>query len=151
MTGFSYTQRTLRACRERGLVAGIVEKWNPYVKRPDGGTGKREDLFGILDIIALDPQRGVIGIQSTSGNQIPDHRRKILDERTQETRDWLSTPGTVLELWGWRKVKRRLKDGSWGKGEYWEPRILVITLEDLDPYEPTSRSGLSLSDARRAG
>ena len=116
----SPTQRTLRALRERGLVCAIVEKFNPYV----GPHGIRQDLFGIIDVLALDPQVGVIGVQST-GQDFAGHKRKLLEERHQETVDWLSTPGTSLELWGWRKVK--LRRGS--KAMRWRPRVAVITFD----------------------
>ena len=120
MAGLSSTQRTLRALRERGLVAAIVEKFNQYA----GPHGIRQDLFGIIDVLALDPEKGVIGIQST-GQDFAGHKNKLLEERNQECRDWLATPGTALELWGWRKIK--LKRG--GKAERWAPRVAVIILE----------------------
>lgn len=120
MAGLSPTQRTLRALRERGLVTAIVEKFNQHA----GPFGVRQDLFGIIDVLALDPQKGVIGVQST-GQDFSGHRTKLLEERNQECRDWLATPGTSLELWGWRKIK--LKRG--GKAERWAPRVAVITLE----------------------
>lgn len=123
MAGLSNTQRTLRALRARGLVAAIVERWNQYA----GPHGIRQDLFGIIDVLALDPQRGVIGIQSC-GSAFSEHFRKLTTEKAQETSDWLSTPGTSLELWGWRKVK--LKRG--GKAERWTPRVVQITLDMIE-------------------
>jgi len=120
MAGLSPTQRTLRALREHGLVAGIVERWNPYA----GKCGLRQDLFGVIDIIALDPARGVIGIQST-GQDFAGHVQKITGEKAQETAEWLSTPGTVLELWGWRKIK--LKRG--GKAVRWAPRVAEFRVD----------------------
>lgn len=123
MAGLSNTQRTLRALRARGLVAAIVERWNQYA----GPHGIRQDLFGIIDVLALDPKRGVIGIQSC-GSAFSEHFRKLTTEKAQETSDWLSTPGTSLELWGWRKVK--LKRG--GKAERWTPRVVQITLDMIE-------------------
>lgn len=120
MSGLSPTQRTLRALRDQGMVCGIVERFNPYA----GLHGLRQDLFGCIDIIALDPQRGVLGIQSC-GQAFSEHKRKLLEERYQEVTDWLATPGTVLELWGWRKVK--MKRG--GKAMRWKPRLARLTLE----------------------
>lgn len=117
------TQRTLRALREQGRVCAIVERWNQHV----GPHGVRQDLFGIIDIIALDPTRGVVGIQSCGGD-FAAHERTILEERMQESMDWLSTPGTALELWGWRKVK--LKRG--GKAMRWQPRVREFTLVDFE-------------------
>lgn len=123
MAGLSNTQRTLRALRARGLVAAIVEKRNAYA----GPHGLTQDLFGIIDVLALDPERGVIGVQSC-GTAFNQHLQKLIVEKAQETSDWLSTPGTSLELWGWRKVK--LKRG--GKAERWTPRVVQITLDMIE-------------------
>lgn len=120
--GLSPTQRTLHALKNQGRKCGVVERFNAFV----GPHGIRQDLFGIIDIIALDPERGVVGIQST-GQAFAAHERTILEERRQDTLDWLSTPGTSLELWGWRKVK--VKRG--GKAMRWEPRIRAFTLDDV--------------------
>ena len=117
------TQRTLRELRNNGRVCAIVEKWNPHV----GPHGIRQDLFGIIDVLALDPETGVVGIQCCSGSGYQAHLRKICSERAQESHDWLSTPGTGLELWAWRKVK--VKRG--GKAVVWRPRIKIITREDI--------------------
>lgn len=117
------TQRTLRALRSRGLVCAIVEKWNQYV----GPHGIRQDLFGIIDVLALDPQSGMIGVQSC-GQSFSAHHRKLTEDRYQESTDWLSTPGTSLELWGWRKVK--VKRG--GKAMVYRPRVKVYQLSDFN-------------------
>jgi hypothetical protein len=119
------TQRTLRELRNQGRRCAIVEKWNAFA----GPHGLRQDLFGIIDIIALDPERGVVGVQSC-GQAFAAHFRKMTVEMYQESFDWLSTPGAVLELWGWRKVK--VKRG--GKAVVWRPRIKEITLKDLDLF-----------------
>lgn len=116
------TQLTIRELKNNGRVCAIVEKWNPYV----GKHGIRQDLFGIIDVLALDPERGVVGVQCCSGG-FAAHWKKITEERIQETVDWLRTPGTVLELWSWRKVK--VKRG--GKAMVWRPRIEEIKLSDV--------------------
>jgi len=117
--GLSSVQRTLKALRDRGLECAIVEKFNQYA----GPFGRREDLFGIIDIIALGPD-GVIGIQAC-GSDFAGHKEKILVGKYQETYNWLNTPGTSLELWGWRKIK--VKRG--GKAMVWKPRVERIELE----------------------
>lgn len=117
------TQRTLRELRNQGRVCAIVEKFNPHV----GPHGIRQDLFGIIDVLALDPQRGVVGVQACAGSGFQAHVRKLTQERAQETYDWLSTPGTSLEIWAWRKLK--VKRG--GKAMIWTPRVQEITLEDI--------------------
>ena len=85
-----------------------------------------QDLFGILDILALDPELGVVGIQST-GSDFSGHLRKLTEERAPETRDWLSTPGTRLYLYAWRKVKAK----RGGTAMIWAPRIREILQEDV--------------------
>lgn len=134
LKGLTPTQRTLRAMREQGRVCAIVEKFNYYA----GPFGRREDLFGIIDILALDPQKGVLGIQS-AGQDFSKHLKKLLEDKSSECITWLSTPGTGLELWGWRKVK--LKKG--GKAERWMPRIKKITLKD---FQITKRTTASTSE-----
>lgn len=124
------TQRTLRALREQGRVCAIVEKFNAYI----GPHGVRQDLFGIIDVLALDPERGVVGVQSC-GSDFAAHYRTLTVDRAQETIDWLTTPGTSLELWGWRKVK--LQRG--GKAMRWAPRVQEITLALLS--QPAREEG----------
>lgn len=119
--GLSPTQRTLRELRNQGLICGIVEKFNVYA----GPYGIRQDLFGWIDIIALCPERGILGIQST-GQAFSQHWQKITQERNEECREWLKCGGKAY-LWGWRKVK--LKRGS--KAMRWKPRIKEVTIDDL--------------------
>ncbi len=118
----SPTQRTIRELRNRGQVCAIVEKFNAHAEP----HGVRQDLFGIIDVIALDPQRGVVGVQSC-GSDFAAHMRKMTQDKAQECIDWLSTPGTALELWGWRKIK--MKRG--GKAMRWQPRVHIFTLEEI--------------------
>lgn len=131
--GVSSVQRTLRFMRQQGRICGIVERFNQYA----GPFGVRQDLFGIIDIIALDPERGVVGIQAC-GQDFAKHIRTITEEKAQESIDWLETKirchqcgilttATMLELWGWRKVK--LRPGA--KAMRWKPRVRIFTLEDF--------------------
>lgn len=128
----SPTQRTMRALKDKGFKCTIVEKWNRFAVRGDSGQrGVRQDMFGIIDIIALDPQRGVVGVQST-GSDFAGHHKKLTEEKVQECVNWLETPGTVLELWGWRKIK--VKRG--GKAMIWQPRVKVYELSDFIDNDP---------------
>ena len=120
--GISPTQRTLRELRAQGRIAGIVERWNAHA----GKFGQRSDLFGFIDIICLDPIKGIVGIQSC-GQAFNEHLKKITQEKNEEVYEWLRCGGKI-ELYGWRKVK--LKRG--GKAMRWQPRIKEITLEDLE-------------------
>ena len=94
------TQRTLKAQKELGRKCGIVER---FIQRP--GFGFRKDLFGIIDIIALDQEEGIIGVQSC-GQAFSEHYRKMSEEHRQDSIDWLEAGGK-LELWGWRKLKKK--------------------------------------------
>lgn len=118
----SPTQRTIRELKNLGRRCGIVERFISQA-RP---FGQRKDLFGIIDVISLDPQRGVVGVQSC-GQAFSAHFKKITEERAEDAIEWLQTPGTQLELWAWRKVV--LKRG--GKAMRWRPRVHVFTLEDF--------------------
>jgi hypothetical protein len=116
----SYTQLTLRKLRDEGCVVDKVEKFNAYA----GPFGRREDLFGFIDIIALRPGR-IVGIQSTGPSGHADHKRKIC--ACPYARDWIEAGG-LIELWSWRKLAA--KPG--GKALRWQPRIETITEDMLD-------------------
>ena len=120
------TQRTMRELRQRGNRCAVVEKWNAFARKPgdQGPPGIRQDLFGIVDVLSLDPERGFVGVQCCSGSAA-GHRTKMLVDHAQETLDWLSTPGGHLELWCWRKVKV----ARGGKAMIWQPKIEIITRE----------------------
>ena len=121
MAGTTPTQRTIRALRDQGRRCDIVERFIAQA----GPYGVRKDLFGIIDIIALDPERGIVGIQSC-GEAFAAHERKILEEGWEAAVDWLKSGGK-LELWGWRKLL--VKRG--GKAVRWTPRIREFTLADF--------------------
>ena len=88
--------------------------------------GKTLDFLHIIDLMALDPNRGVVGIQ-VCGSDVPSHMKKIKEQHVNNTIAWLETPGTSLEVWGWRKVKQK----RGGKAMIWQPRIIPITLEEV--------------------
>lgn len=125
MSKLSPTQRTLRELRNQGRIVDTVERWIANPKYPGGGF--RKDLFGFIDLICLDPQFGIIGIQSC-GKDFKGHIDKILDsECTENVIEWMKCGGQV-EVWGWRKVK--LKRG--GKALIWKPRIAEIRWDGVN-------------------
>ena len=121
MAGLSPTQRTLKAMREQGRLCGIVERFNQYA----GPHGIRQDLFGFIDILCLDPADGIIGVQSC-GQDYAGHVRKLTEERNEAVFEWLKH--ARAELWGWRKIKLR----RGGKAMRWRPRIGDIVLDGED-------------------
>lgn len=119
------TQRTLRYLRQEGRICGIVERFLPYA----GKHGQRADLFGFIDIIVLDPIRGIIGVQSC-GQAFAEHYRKITEDCAYNAMQWIQAGGAI-ELIGWRKVK--VKRG--GKAMIWQPRIKEIKFTDISDME----------------
>uniref|UniRef100_A0A6M3KZ45 Uncharacterized protein n=1 Tax=viral metagenome TaxID=1070528 RepID=A0A6M3KZ45_9ZZZZ len=119
MAGLSPTQRTLKAMREQGRLCGIVERFNHYA----GPYGTRQDLFGFIDIICIDPVDGIIGVQSC-GQAFSEHAKKMTEERNEEMFEWLKH--AKVELWGWRKVL--LRRGS--TAVRWKPRVMDFWLEE---------------------
>lgn len=116
------TRRTLALLREQGYKTAIVERWVP---RPDlPGGGKKLDLFGSFDLIAIKPGE-IIAVQST-GTDHSGHRRKLLGDRRDEVRAWLQAGGRV-QLISWRKLL--VKRG--GKARRYQPRVENIVLEDV--------------------
>ena len=111
MGSISPTQRTLKANRNLGRICGIVEKFQQY----GGKVGIRQDLFGFIDIIAIDEFEGIVAIQST-GQDWSGHIKKIM-ELEEIVLKWLHH--APLELWSWRKVKKV----RGGKAMIWKPRI----------------------------
>lgn len=118
----SPTQRTLKQLREQGYQAGVVERFLRYA----GEFGKRQDLFGIIDVLAISPDI-TLGIQCCSGSAA-GHLRKLTEEKNQESYDWLVCPNRRLEIWAWRKLLKK----KGGKAKIWVPKIVEITLEDLE-------------------
>ncbi len=104
------------------MVERFIQNAGPLIFSQVGGkrvgkrTGVRKDLFGIIDIIALYPDRTrICGVQSC-GAAYSEHKKKILSSFYSPL--WLYYGD--LELWGWRK----LKSG-------WKPRVYKFSLEDF--------------------
>jgi hypothetical protein len=103
------TARTLAECRKRGWMAGVVERRIPFPKP----QGTKFDLFGVIDIIVVQPgQLGSLGIQATAniGGHHAKHRDKILAE--PRARIWIEA-GNRLELWSWAKQGGRDSRKLW--------------------------------------
>ena len=91
------TQLTLRHLRKEGwLLVEVVERWNPHARL-------RQDLFGMIDVIAVRPNE-TMGVQTTSYSNVPARVRKIAEHpNTPHIRE----AGWTLHVHGWRKVKNR--------------------------------------------
>jgi hypothetical protein len=92
----SPTQRTLQHLREAGYpLVQVVERWNPYAR-------VRQDLFGIIDVVAVGAD--IVGVQTTSASNFAAHLKKITDS---EALPVLRKAGVRVLLHGWRKRKGR--------------------------------------------
>lgn len=111
----SPTERSLRHCRDLGWVADVAEKWVPFSRN-------RRDLFGFVDVVALTGEH-ILAIQATSGSNVAARLKKIRDLPAH--RDWLKSGG-LLEVWGWRQVAHKNKDGSRSKVDRWSVRRVPI-------------------------
>jgi hypothetical protein len=85
-------------------------------------TRIKRDLYGFIDFLAINPQE-TLAIQATSRSNMSARRSKILGEKRENSRDWLSCPGRRLEVWGWGWDEKR---------KSWSLRTVEITLEDFD-------------------
>jgi len=67
----SPTQRSLKYLRSKGYHCAIVERWNHF-------AGIRQDLFGIIDIVAIHELfPDTLGIQTTSMSNVSARVEKI--------------------------------------------------------------------------
>ena len=111
----SPTSRTLQFLRKQGVTVAIVERWNP-------GARVRQDLFGVIDIVGLEPGKaGVLGVQTTTAANIAARREKIAQEPRAAL--WMAC-GNRLQIIGWAKR------GARGKRKVWTP-----TVEDVSRAE----------------
>lgn len=114
----SPTQRTLAKCKSLGWRAQVVEKWLAHV-------GRRVDLFGFGDVIALDGKVGSLLIQATTTSNGAARVAKITEDCCEAARDWLHA-GNRLEVWGWAKR------GKVGKRKLWTLRRWRIACSRYD-------------------
>jgi|TARA_R110000787_G_scaffold208328_1_gene318263 hypothetical protein len=97
----SPTQRTLKRLRDSGdyPLVTIVERWNAWAKI-------RQDLFGIIDILAIDSKGNTVGIQVTTKGNMGARVKKIADhESTPHLRD----ANWIILVEGWEKESNRWK------------------------------------------
>lgn len=92
------TARTLKALRDDGYTAEVVEKWNPH-------TRTRHDLYGFGDVLAFRGKEVLI-VQATSRGNMSSRVKKILAE--PRAKSWLQDAGGVrfVSVVGWDKDKK---------------------------------------------
>lgn len=100
-------QRSLKHLKAQGYTCQIVEKWNPWAKI-------RQDLFGIIDLVAIkDGQKGVLGIQTTSG---ANHSARVNKALVEPNLALWKASGNRFVVQSWAKR------GARGQRKVWELR-----------------------------
>jgi hypothetical protein len=87
----SPTQRSLKHLRAEGYVCWVTEHWNAFAHI-------RQDLFGIIDIIALKDGE-TLGVQTTSGDNVSARVKKIAGS---EYLPAINAAGWKIRVHGWR-------------------------------------------------
>jgi hypothetical protein len=76
------------------------ERWNAH-------AGKRQDLFGFIDILGIHPDREItLGVQCTVQGHMRERFEKIKDKCLGPVLDWLRA-GNRIQVHGWQKMKPR--------------------------------------------
>ena len=129
----SHTARTMALLRKQDITPHLVEKWIHFGDR----GGIRKDLFGIIDVLAMSPERGILGVQVCAMSGRAAHMKKLTAENRENTITWLRSGGK-LELHAWRKLK--VKRG--GKAMRWTPDIQEITLDMMGVCNESNHSAV---------
>ena len=111
----SPAQRSLKKLRSEGALVGVTERWNPHARR-------RHDLYGFLDLVAVEPGKpGCLGIQTTSGDHVAHRLAKLAGDEAvaANMRQWLAA-GNRLVIHGWKKR------GAAGARKLWTCREVLV-------------------------
>ncbi len=111
----SPTQRTLAWLREGGFEAGVVERHSTF-------SNKKHDLYGFIDIVAIDDGT-TIGVQATSGSNVSKRVQKIVELPT--ARKWLACGNRKVWVVGWKKYAKAIER------KHWRPKLVEVLLEDV--------------------
>ena len=102
----SPAQRSLKAMRDAGYIAEVVERRVPF-------NFITIDYLGCIDILAIHPDHGIIGVQTTTDSNTSSHIKKCVAE--PRLRTWLQSGGKfIMHTWG--------KHGDRGKRKVWRCR-----------------------------
>jgi hypothetical protein len=103
--------RTLQLLRRHGYQAAVVERWIPQ-------AGKRVDLFGCIDVIAVKPGEPVLGVQATTLDHVAHRLAKA--RALPQLAAWLAVAN--FQVWGWGR-----------RGKTWAIKRVEVRAETLEP------------------
>lgn len=108
----SFNPRTLKACEKLGWMADIVERRLSHLSHDGTGAaqrpwGKSKDMFGFIDILAVNLQGGTgfIGLQVTSKGNLATRIKKVVEDEVLIERAYgLLRASNAIQFWGFHKV-----------------------------------------------
>ena len=112
----SPTQCTMLEFRSRGWLVGVTEHWNHHVNI-------RQDLFGFVDIVAVDPSGMMHCVQATSWGNISTRMNKIMDSIELRKRAELLCRHNRVAIVGWKQIG--------GKGSKYVAKWRYLTADDF--------------------
>ena len=132
--------KTMEALRAAGCIVDKCEQWIPR-------ANIRRDLFHLFDIIAIHPDR-IVGVQVCTMSDRNAHLKKMCEDNRTACEAWLRAGGGI-EVWAWRPLLIKLKDGTTGARKVWKPMIQQITLNEFDRFDfpmlPDDSYGISVA------
>jgi hypothetical protein len=134
------TDRVKRVVEKFGYRYELVERFNHH-------TMRRSDFGGFADVLCwrrlteisplvMDWWRqeygteglflGCLAIQTCVNSTINEHLQKVVHGEPRDgLRDWLIV-GNRFEIWGWRSLKKRKKDGTKGSSVEYLPVVMRL-------------------------
>lgn len=109
-----------------GYSCGDVEK-----RLPIPGMFITKDLFGFIDVIAIKPSVGIVGVQATSKNCLKDHVDKCASN--EEIKKWMASGGHMMMLVWYKRVDGMYFDTWVAKLDGWEVVWQKYALGVLSP------------------
>lgn len=120
---FQSVAYTLKVCESMGWLAGKTEFRQPYHGGQRTGFGMTKDLFGFIDVLAVEPNgNGCVGLQVTSEACVLRRVKKIIEERTEAAMRFLAAHN-IIEVWGFKRVYV-------GNAVRWDARRKEILVHD---------------------
>jgi hypothetical protein len=91
--------------RDEGRLVAVVERWNPHAR-------VRQDLFGCIDILALDDGK-TVAVQTTTRSNMTARIKKIVESEAYPA---MVRAGWQIVVHGWYRDKEKR----------WQVKTMVI-------------------------
>lgn len=109
-------QRSMESLRRDGYIVGKVEYWSEF-------DGRLIDLFGFIDLVALDvAEKKIVAVQVTKGH-LPEHIKKI--QSIPAAAAWIDCGGEIF-IHFWRELG---KSGA----KKWVLEVIQVTMDSEPP------------------